>query len=164
MMRMRKLLFVLGPVVALSFGCLVAPAELESLVDAVKDGKTAVVQNELQMHGDPNAAEPDGTTALHWAVQDRSAGYRRGADLRRREGESDEPMGCDAAGPGSDQRQSGNRSGVASGRGGSPGCGAGNGHAVADRRTQRQSRCDQSAAGGGSERRMKRKKPADRPR
>ena len=68
-MRMPKLLSVLGPVVALSVRCLSAPAELESLVDAVKGGKTAVVQKTLQTHGDPSAAEPDGTTALHWAVQ-----------------------------------------------------------------------------------------------
>ena len=38
-------------------------------MDAVKDGNVAVVKKTLQLHGDPNAADPDGTTALHWAVQ-----------------------------------------------------------------------------------------------
>jgi uncharacterized protein len=61
---MRKLLSILGAAVALA-----APAKPESIVDAVKDGQSAVVQKKLQMHGDPNSADPDGTTALHWAVQ-----------------------------------------------------------------------------------------------
>ncbi len=38
-------------------------------MDAVKAGNIAVVKKTLQLHGDPNAADPDGTTALHWAVQ-----------------------------------------------------------------------------------------------
>ena len=40
-----------------------------SLMAAVKAGDLAGVQKALQRRGDPNTAEPDGTTALHWAVQ-----------------------------------------------------------------------------------------------
>src|ERR1700693_3571164 len=68
-MQMRKLFPVLGTVIALSVPCLGAPAESESVVNDVKAGNIAVVTKKLQLHGDPNAAEPDGTTALHWAVQ-----------------------------------------------------------------------------------------------
>ena len=39
------------------------------LVNAVKLGDTAAVRVLLGQHPDVNAAEPDGTTALHWAVQ-----------------------------------------------------------------------------------------------
>ena len=61
---MQKLFVLLGTVIALAVPCLP-----ESVVDAVKDGNAALVKRELQLHGDPNAADPDGTTALHWAVQ-----------------------------------------------------------------------------------------------
>ena len=44
-------------------------AEPESLVDAVKAGNLSTVQEHLQSRDDPNSADPDGTTALHWAVQ-----------------------------------------------------------------------------------------------
>src|ERR1700722_8332739 len=66
-MRMEKLFSVLGAAVALSISCL--GAEPESVVDAVKAGNIALVQKRLQLRGDPNAEDPDGTTALHWAVQ-----------------------------------------------------------------------------------------------
>ena len=39
-----------------------------SLMDAVKDGDTAAVRALLDEGADVNAAEVDGTTALHWAV------------------------------------------------------------------------------------------------
>jgi ankyrin repeat protein len=68
-MQTRKLLPVLGTVIGLSVPCLSAPAESESVVSAVKAGNIEVVNKNLQLHSDPNAAEPDGTTALHWAVQ-----------------------------------------------------------------------------------------------
>ena len=40
-----------------------------ALVDAVKDGNRAVVQTLLRQKTNVNAAEADGTTALHWAVR-----------------------------------------------------------------------------------------------
>jgi len=39
------------------------------LIEAVKSGKPAAVRAALQPKPDVNAAEADGTTALHWAVQ-----------------------------------------------------------------------------------------------
>jgi ankyrin repeat protein len=38
------------------------------VVDAVKDGKIDAVRTLLSKRADPNAAETDGTTALHWAA------------------------------------------------------------------------------------------------
>ena len=38
------------------------------LIDAVKSADRAAIQTLLQQRVDVNAAEPDGTTALHWAV------------------------------------------------------------------------------------------------
>src|SRR5215471_11881657 len=40
-----------------------------SLVDVVKNGDLAATSALLQQHVDVNIAEPDGTTALHWAVR-----------------------------------------------------------------------------------------------
>jgi ankyrin repeat protein len=54
------------PVLAV-IGAPAAGADL-SLIDAVKKSDSAGVRTLLDRHGDPNAAEPDGTTALHWAV------------------------------------------------------------------------------------------------
>ena len=39
------------------------------LIAAVKSGDVKTVKERLSKHADPKAAEPDGTTALHWAVQ-----------------------------------------------------------------------------------------------
>ena len=39
------------------------------LIDAVKSADRAAIQTLLQQRVDVNAAEPDGTTALHWAVR-----------------------------------------------------------------------------------------------
>ena len=41
------------------------------LIEAVKSGNSATLQALLQQRIDVNAAEPDGTTALHWAVRGR---------------------------------------------------------------------------------------------
>ncbi len=43
-------------------------AALAALMDAVKTGRTAEVARMLAAGQPPSAAEPDGTTALHWAV------------------------------------------------------------------------------------------------
>jgi ankyrin repeat protein/mono/diheme cytochrome c family protein len=40
-----------------------------TLVDAVKNGDRAAVRTLLKSRSDVNLAEPDGTTALHWAVR-----------------------------------------------------------------------------------------------
>ena len=40
-----------------------------TLIDAVKSGQAAAVRASLRQKADVNAAEPDGTTALHWAVR-----------------------------------------------------------------------------------------------
>ena len=56
---MRILLFLCAT--ALSFAG-------EKLVDAAKAGDKAAVRTLLQQKSDANAAEPDGTTALHWAA------------------------------------------------------------------------------------------------
>jgi ankyrin repeat protein len=66
---MRKVFSILGTAIILSVPCFSAPARPESVVDAVKDGNVAAVKTNLRAHGDPNSADPDGTTALHWAVQ-----------------------------------------------------------------------------------------------
>lgn len=41
----------------------------ESLVNAIKDGDVAAARALLDGGADSNSAEPDGTTALHWAVR-----------------------------------------------------------------------------------------------
>ena len=41
----------------------------ERLVNAAKLGDAAAVRSLIQQRADVNAAQPDGTTALHWAVQ-----------------------------------------------------------------------------------------------
>jgi uncharacterized protein len=51
----------------LAFGCVLACAA--SLPDAVKDGDRSAALALLKQKVDVNAPEPDGTTALHWAVR-----------------------------------------------------------------------------------------------
>jgi uncharacterized protein len=46
-----------------------AAAWAGTVVDAVKDGDRAGALALLKQHADVNAAEPDGTTALHWAAR-----------------------------------------------------------------------------------------------
>src|SRR5258707_15158610 len=45
------------------------------LVDAAKGGEAARVRQLIQRHADVNGADPDGTTALHWAI------YQGAADV-----------------------------------------------------------------------------------
>ena len=44
------------------------PADMR-LIDAVKNNDAKAVRTLLAQHVNVNAAEPDGTTALHWAAQ-----------------------------------------------------------------------------------------------
>jgi ankyrin repeat protein len=67
-MRMRRLarwLIVLLPCVA-TVGTAAAEAPL---LDAVKRGDTKAVRTLLQQRADAGAADPDGTSALHWAAR-----------------------------------------------------------------------------------------------
>ncbi len=54
-------------IVALSVGGLAAAGD-PSLLDAVKRQDKSAVRTLLRQHADVNATEPDGATALHWAV------------------------------------------------------------------------------------------------
>src|SRR3989442_1022516 len=45
-----------------------AASQQQPLIEAAKRGDAAAVRTLLQQKADPNAAEPDGTTALHWAA------------------------------------------------------------------------------------------------
>lgn len=69
---MRKQSLAGGLLVAL--GCVCAWAGVDEqpsrLADAVKDGDRTVALTLLKQHADVNAAEADGTTALHWAVRE----------------------------------------------------------------------------------------------
>ena len=64
---------VIRHAVATALSLLVAAAALvaagQPLVDAVKRGDRAAVRTLLGQRADVNAAEPDGTTALHYAIQ-----------------------------------------------------------------------------------------------
>ena len=57
------------------------------LVQAVKAGDSATALALLSKRADPNAAEPDGTTPLHWAVRNNDTALverliRAGADVK----------------------------------------------------------------------------------
>jgi len=43
-------------------------AERAALADAAEQGNKALIRTLLDAHADVNAAQVDGTTALHWAV------------------------------------------------------------------------------------------------
>jgi ankyrin repeat protein len=79
----------LATALAASVLCLYAPLSAQSpLVQAVKAGDRAAVRSLVTRRADVNAADPDGTTALHWAVQadDRELAQvllAAGADARR---------------------------------------------------------------------------------
>src|SRR5262245_13755259 len=47
-----------------------ADADRTALLDAVKNGDIQEVRVLLRQRTDPNASEPDGASALHWAVHD----------------------------------------------------------------------------------------------
>ena len=51
------------------------------LVEAVKEGQIETVRALLAKRVDPNAAEADGTTALHWAahLDNKAVRWRQGA-------------------------------------------------------------------------------------
>jgi len=53
--------------ILLALACMSAWAG--TVADAVRDGDRAAALALLKQHADVNAAEPDGTTALHWAVR-----------------------------------------------------------------------------------------------
>src|ERR1700722_6755381 len=66
---MRAIFF--GPLL-LAVGLLAEAGTVENdskLADAIKDGDRAGALALLKQHADVNAAEPDGTTALDWAVR-----------------------------------------------------------------------------------------------
>ncbi len=62
---MRRILSFAGIAIALTGAMSGAP-----VLDAVKSGNLPAVQNALDRRGDPNDADADGTTTLHWAVQE----------------------------------------------------------------------------------------------
>jgi ankyrin repeat protein len=65
---MRQLLSIITTVSVLSISRASA-ADTATLPAAARAGNLSAVQTSLQQHKDPNQAEPDGTTPLHWAVQ-----------------------------------------------------------------------------------------------
>ena len=60
---------VLVGVVALAAGLVAAGASDVRLADAVMRADREAVRSLLQQKIDVNAAQPDGTTALHWAAR-----------------------------------------------------------------------------------------------
>ena len=61
-----------GVVTALTIalaGAAAVSAAGNPLIDAIKEGNRAAVRTLLERRADANAAEPDGTTALHYAIQ-----------------------------------------------------------------------------------------------
>ncbi|HWE53725.1 MAG TPA: ankyrin repeat domain-containing protein [Bryobacteraceae bacterium] len=69
MRRVPAILFAVGLATLAASGAELKVLPASSVVEAVKGGNVAVLQKTLQQHPDPNTAEADGTTALHWAVQ-----------------------------------------------------------------------------------------------
>jgi ankyrin repeat protein len=67
---MRNVLFVVGVLVTFAAG---AAAQDQRLVTAAKAGERAAAVALLEAGADANAAERDGTTALHWAVRNDDA-------------------------------------------------------------------------------------------
>jgi ankyrin repeat protein len=65
---MRQLLSIIATVSLLSISR-ASGADPVALLAAAKAGNLSAVQASLQQHTDANQAEPDGTTPLHWAVQ-----------------------------------------------------------------------------------------------
>lgn len=78
-----------------------------SLPDAARAGDRAAVVRLLQGKADPNAAQPDGTTALHWAahLNDVEAARRlveAGADVRAANHYGETPLSLSCAAGGTD--------------------------------------------------------------
>jgi ankyrin repeat protein len=73
--RLAALVATLSLIGTSAFAQTAAPAAASGakLVAAVKAGKSAEALSLLQRKADPNAAEVDGTTALHWAVRNGDA-------------------------------------------------------------------------------------------
>jgi ankyrin repeat protein len=67
-MKIRRLSGWLLAVLLLSIASLAATSDLP-LVEAVKEGNTALVRSLLNQHIDVNVPQADGTTALAWAAQ-----------------------------------------------------------------------------------------------
>jgi ankyrin repeat protein len=65
---MNRTTSIFGIVAVLALGADLAGGA--SVLDTVKAGNLPAVQTALQQRGDPNEKEADGTTALHWAVQE----------------------------------------------------------------------------------------------
>jgi uncharacterized protein len=65
---MRQLLSIIAIASVLSISHASA-ADTANLLAAAKAGNLPAVLSALQQHKDPNQSEPDGTTPLHWAVQ-----------------------------------------------------------------------------------------------
>ena len=65
---MRQLLSIVATVGVLSMSR-ASGADAMSLLAAARAGNLSAVQSLLHENNDPNQAEPDGTTPLHWAVQ-----------------------------------------------------------------------------------------------
>ena len=66
---MRASLLIAGAIVFVWPAALASAADPASLLEAARDGNLSAVQAALQQRKDPNVTEPDGTTALHWAVE-----------------------------------------------------------------------------------------------
>ncbi len=66
-MRITSALAVVSAGSLLAAGLMGADLGRPALIDAAKNGDKAALRALLQRKVDVNAAEPDGTTALHWA-------------------------------------------------------------------------------------------------
>jgi uncharacterized protein len=66
---MRQLLSIIGTVIVLSVPPASLAADPVSVLEAAKSGDLPEVRTSLRQHSDANQTEPDGTTPLHWAVQ-----------------------------------------------------------------------------------------------
>src|ERR1019366_1625997 len=67
MIRTQKTIFTFVSLLALGLaGSAVAPGP--AVIEAVKQGNREALRTLIKAHGDVNAPEADGTTALHWAV------------------------------------------------------------------------------------------------
>ena len=83
---MRKLLSIIGTAVVMSVPHLSLAADPRSLMEAVKAGDLPSVRNTLNQIKDPNQTEPDGTTPLHWAVEQNRLDIVQAPACRRRRG------------------------------------------------------------------------------